>query len=259
MVTQRLSSRYVRATRYDRKPLEVLDWHEHRDLSFCFVIKGDYGETTRRQTFTCRAGDVVVKPARIRHLNEFGGTGAVCLLLEVSEDLLRASIGLVEPELEGPVRNQSLTRIGLELREELQFVDQLSPTMIEGLALRSLVTMLRFERGKSMRAAQVERIRELLDTGAGVKQVAQQYLIGKGKKTLRGLFYKSQGCSLEAYALRRRTFLAFDELLNTDNSLAEIALRCGFYDQAHFTKVFVNFFGVTPGRLRSQVDDRPRH
>lgn len=254
---QTISSRNVRATRYDRKALEVLDWHEHRDLSFCFVIKGDYGETTRRQTFTCSPGDVVVKAPGVRHLNEFGGTGAVCLLLEISEDLLRPAVGLVEPELEGPVRNQSLARIGLELREELRFADRLSPTMIEGLALRSLASMLRFERGKSMRAAQVENIRELLDGGAGVEQITQQYPIRKEKKALRGLFYKTQGCSLETYALRRRAFRAFDELVNSDHSLVEIALRCGFYDQAHFTKVFASLFGVTPGRLRSQADYQP--
>ena len=33
------------------------------------------------------------------------------------------------------------------------------------------------------------------------------------------------------YALRRRAFRALEELLNTDDSLTEIALCCGFYDQ----------------------------
>jgi hypothetical protein len=37
--------------------------------------------------------------------------------------------------------------------------------------------------------------------------------------------------------------------LNTNHSLAHIAHRCGFYDQAHFTKVFAKLFGITPGRF----------
>jgi AraC-like DNA-binding protein len=56
------------------------------------------------------------------------------------------------------------------------------------------------------------------------------------------------------YILRRRAFRAFAELLNTDYSRADIAYRCGFYDQAHFTKVFVTLFGITPGRLRSRMN-----
>lgn len=253
MLTQRLSSRFVRATRYDRKPGEVLDWHEHRDLSFCFVVKGDYGETTRRQTFTCRPGDVIVKPPNVRHLNVFGQTGAVCLLLEISDEIFSSSIGLFEPELQGLVRNQSLTRIGLELCEELQLADSLAPIALEGFALRSLASVLRLERAKSIRHKQVEAIRELLDAGARTEEVTQRDFSSKEKKILRGLFHKTQGCSIETYALRRRAFRAYDELLNTDHSIAEIAVGCGFYDQAHLTHVFTKLFGVTPGRLRSQI------
>src|ERR1022692_1946018 len=70
------------------------------------------------------------------------------------------------------------------------------------------------------------------------------------RTTVRRLFHEMEGCSMAIYALRRRAFRAFEELLNTDDSLADIAHRCGFYDQAHFTKVFATLFGDTPGRLR---------
>ena len=258
MLMQRISSRHVRASRYDRKPQEILDWHEHHNLSFCFVFKGNYEETTRHKTFTCRPGDVVIKAANERHMNEFGQRGAVCLLLEISEDFLGPSTGLVEPELAGLVRNHHLARIGFELREELQVTDQLSPLMLEGVALRSLVSVLRLGRGKSKQQTQVEAMRELLDAGGGAEELTRKYLTPSERKTVRRLFYEIEGCSVNTYALRRRAFRAFDELLNTDHPLAEIALRSGFYDQAHFTKVFATLFGVTPGRLRSRVDSHQR-
>lgn len=253
MLTQRISSRHVRASRYDRKPLEILDWHEHHDLSFCFVIKGNYEETTLKQTFTCRPGNVVVKTANLRHLNEFGQRGAVCLLLEISEEFFRASSGLAEPELDGIVQNHHLARIGLELHEELQIRDELSPTVLEGVALRSLVSVLRLGREKSRQQTHLEAMRELLDAGVGVEELTRKYLTPPERKMMRQLFYKMEGCSINTYALRRRAFRAFHELVNTDHSLTEIALRSGFYDQAHFTKVFATLFGVTPGRLRSRV------
>jgi AraC family transcriptional regulator len=251
MLIERISSKHVRASRYDYKPLEVLDWHEHRDLSLCFLVKGNYEETTRGQTFTSRPGDVVIQPANGRHLNEFGETGAVCLLLEISEDLL-ADAGLGAPDWGGLVRDHYLARIGLELEQELHVRDHLSPTMLEGAALRSLVSVLRLQRGSSKQRAQVEAVRELLDSGMGPEELTRQYLSASERKTVRRLFRTIEGCSVGTYALRRRAFRAFDELLNTSDSLAEVALRCGFYDQAHFTKVFATLFGVTPGRLRSR-------
>jgi AraC-like DNA-binding protein len=177
-------------------------------------------------------------------------------LLEISQEFLEDSTGLFDPELNRPVHNHHLARIGLELREELQATDQLSPLMLESIALRSLVSVLRLVRGKSKQETQVEAMRELLDAGVGVEDLTREYLTASERKTVRRLFYEIEGCSLNTYVLRRRAFRAFDELLNTDHSLAEIAQRSGFYDQAHFTKVFATLFGVTPGRLRSRIDYR---
>jgi quercetin dioxygenase-like cupin family protein len=108
MPTPRVSSKLAVATRYDRTRLEVLDWHEHHNLSFCFVVKGNYQETTSRGTFTCRPGDVVIKPANMRHQNTFGKLGAVCLLLEISEELIEHSTELFEPEFHGPIHESSI-------------------------------------------------------------------------------------------------------------------------------------------------------
>ena len=252
MLSPRISSRIAVATRYDRVRSEVLDWHEHHNLSFCFVMKGSYQETTLRGTFTCRPGDVVIKPANLRHQNRFGQLGAVCLLLEISEELFEDSTELFEPELEGPIHDHQLARIGLELREELQFADPLSPMMLEAIALRTVVSSLRFARKRPNKQAQVDAIRGLLDDGWGAAEITRRYFTPSERKTVRRLFHEIEGCSMNTYALRRRALCAFSELLNTDDSLAEIADRCGFYDQAHFTKVFVTLFGVTPGRLRSR-------
>jgi AraC family transcriptional regulator len=253
MLTPRLSSRLALATRYDRKPLEVLDWHEHRNLSFCFVMKGNYQETARHRTFTCRPGDVVIKPGNMQHQNTFSQLGAVCLLLEISEESLEQSKGLIEGELNRPIRDYHLARIGLELREELQASDSLSAIVLEAIALRAVVSGLRLVREGSKKA-QVEVMREALDGGLGAGDLTAPCLSAGERKRVRRLFYEMEGCSMNSYILRRRAFSAFAEVLNTNHSLAEIAQRCGFYDQAHFTKVFAKLFGITPGRLRSRMN-----
>jgi len=38
-----------------------------------------------------------------------------------------------------------------------------------------------------------------------------------------------------------------EQLLNSDASLANIAIDCGFADQSHFTRVFTKHIGNSPG------------
>lgn len=254
MLTPRVSSRFALATRFDRRPQEVLDWHEHRNLSFCFVMKGNYRETTRHAAFTCRTGDVVVKPGGKPHQNRFGQLGAVCLLLEISDRSSEHSTGLIERELNGPIHDYHLARIGLELREELQAIDTLSATMLEAIALRTVVSGLRLARERSKAKTHVEAIRESVDARLSTGDLVAPCLSASERRSVRRLFYEMEGCTINSYILRRRAFHAFSELLNTDQSLSAIAHRCGFYDQAHFTKVFATLFGMTPGRLRSKMN-----
>ncbi|MEW9122845.1 MAG: AraC family transcriptional regulator [Thermotaleaceae bacterium] len=48
-----------------------------------------------------------------------------------------------------------------------------------------------------------------------------------------------------AYQLQLKTDYG-KHLLKSKNDIADIALRAGFYDQAHFTKAFKKAYGVTP-------------
>jgi len=42
-------------------------------------------------------------------------------------------------------------------------------------------------------------------------------------------------------------------LLPTERNLAIVAYACGFADQAHFSRVFKSFVGITPGKFRSET------
>jgi len=47
--------------------------------------------------------------------------------------------------------------------------------------------------------------------------------------------------------------LAKNLMRDRESSLSEIALRSGFADQSHFTRVFVQRAGVSPGAWRRGV------
>jgi len=63
-------------------------------------------------------------------------------------------------------------------------------------------------------------------------------------------FKRTFGQSPHAFLVRRRLELATRYMLETDASLSDIALRCGFVDQAHLCKHFRQATGQPPAAWR---------
>lgn len=63
-------------------------------------------------------------------------------------------------------------------------------------------------------------------------------------------FKRTFGESPHSFIVRRRVELAAQYMLMTDASLSDIALRCGFSDQAHLCKHFRQAAGQTPAAWR---------
>tara|TARA_B100000678_G_scaffold265339_1_gene249432 strand:+ start:708 stop:1175 length:468 start_codon:yes stop_codon:yes gene_type:complete len=62
------------------------------------------------------------------------------------------------------------------------------------------------------------------------------------------VFRHQTGMSPLRYWRGRRIELALDEL-RRGRDICDVAVRLGFYDQAHLTRAFKSFYGVTPGRV----------
>ncbi|MDL2229258.1 helix-turn-helix domain-containing protein [Treponema sp. OttesenSCG-928-L16] len=64
------------------------------------------------------------------------------------------------------------------------------------------------------------------------------------------IFHREMGLPLWEYLNRYRVFLAAERLLQSDESIQEVALSTGFQDQAYFCRVFKKIYGIPPGQLR---------
>jgi AraC family transcriptional regulator len=71
-------------------------------------------------------------------------------------------------------------------------------------------------------------------------------------------FRESFNESPHSYVMRRRLERAQGLMLHTDASLGQIAIDCGFADQAHLNKVFRRIVGESPGAWRRARAVGPR-
>ncbi|GAB1483238.1 hypothetical protein MASR2M78_20540 [Treponema sp.] len=131
-------------------------------------------------------------------------------------------------------------------------------------------------RGIARSAEFAERIRSLLSgqetlpthTGALVKKAVLYFnrhattpivrwkladSVHVSEDYLTRIFHRELGLSLWEYLNRYRILLATELLLQTNETIQEIAQRTGFQDQAYFCRVFKKYHGVPPGKLRSKT------
>ncbi|WP_164868050.1 helix-turn-helix domain-containing protein [Rhodovarius crocodyli] len=80
---------------------------------------------------------------------------------------------------------------------------------------------------------------------------------GLGRCQFARLLKARLGCTPHGWLTRRRIAHARWLILNSDASLADIALACGLSDQSHLTRLFRRVMGQTPGRWRRAMRAAP--
>lgn len=237
-------------------PYQRLPWHTHRDASICFVVSGSYTERFGSAVRECTPHSMVFKPAVERHTDQFGRLGGTCLLVEIPahrlsmlEPVARVT---AQPTL---VRSAKLAALGHDLYGEVVHEDALSSFAVEGLVLEILAEASRRRSASAgpppgpawLRQAH-DLIHETFVEPLTLASVAR--MVGVHPSHLARTFRAYYGCSIGAYVRRLRVERACQELADTDAALAQIALRAGFFDQSHFSRVFKAQTRKTPAQFR---------
>jgi AraC family transcriptional regulator len=241
---------------FAQPPHRRLPWHEHREASICFVVRGSYAERIRGQDRVCPPHALVFKPPAERHADEFGREGGTCLLIEIGRERLETvepfSDAIARP---GVFRGARLAGLGHRIYREFVSGDDLSPLAVEGLVLELLVEVARAGRADSARSMPVwlGRANDLIHDHVGrpltLSSIARE--VGVHPAHLARTFRAHYGRTIGDYVRRLRVERAARELAGGGASIAEIAVRAGFFDQSHFSRVFRDGTGLTPAAFRA--------
>jgi AraC-like DNA-binding protein len=228
--------------------------HTHETAILCLPLRGSYIERTRGRETGHQLGDLLLCPPGEAHSQLFPN-GAVTKLLMVPTAETLALLADFVPVGEAPFgRFAGLGALAIRLDRELAEPDLQSPLVAEGLALQILGLFARDER-RPERAAWLESARDFVHAHAldAVRLADVAAHVGRRPAQVAGAYRRAFGCTIGEDARALRLKRAASLLASTSEPIAGIAVECGYYDQAHFSRQFRRAFGTTPLAWRRRL------
>ena len=227
----------------------LLDEHRHEPGQICFVLEGEYHEHTADGHHVLSAGQVQFHAPGEIHSNLFQSDDeTLTLLISIERERWLDVVG------RRPFQPSPLLRdLANEVRHELLTGDRASCAALEGLSLVLLSRVSREATGS--RGGEPPWLREAISFidrhysgDVSLRTVASA--VGVHRATLAAAFRRFRSTSVGEYIRNVRVRTATDALLHTSTPLDEIAVMCGFADQAHFGRLFRKVRGISPGAFR---------
>ena len=160
----------------------------------------------------------------------------------VSSDFLAVLDGLLaEAKAEAP-RERSLTVEWIDRFESI-LAQARSPSLFDASAT---------PRTGGLAPWQVSRVKRYIETHLSQRLNVSELatLVHLSDSHFARASKTSLGCSPHAYVIQQRIHFAKRLVLETDLPLSQVALESGLADQAHLSRLYRRFFGVTPSASR---------
>jgi AraC family transcriptional regulator len=214
-------------------------------------------------------GDISITPAKMTFFARWEGEDSYLqiriasgFVQSVARETIDINLDRLELLPEFRTRDPQIEAIGMMLLSELQQENLGRRLYIESLANVLAVHLLRqysapkprlaiYEGGLSQRQLLqvLEYINEHLDRDIKLVDLAQ--LLGMSQFHFSHLFKQSLGIAPYQYLLQQRIERAKQLLKQTERSIMEIALECGFNSHSHLSKQFRQLTGMTPKAYRA--------
>lgn len=234
--------------------------HSHGRFHVNTVMEGNVDVITSLGKMTVRAGEAYVMPPGVEHeLRSKEGYFQIGMdVLDVLDEY-----GLVErlhAISEGKAVKVAIARQGTldyVTEETLTDMSPLSQLRCINRMSEHLIDILesgdRERKRKNFRIQFIEAAAQVNGRGILLDELCRK--MNFSKTHLERLVRQEFGCSVMEYMNRLRYLKVCSLLTATDQTLAEIAEVCGFYDSAHLCVFFKRYSGITPSAYRKGEND----
>jgi AraC family transcriptional regulator len=238
-------------------PGAVLEPHTHERTIFAVMLDGSFDSAIGGRRLDCTPATVWTEPREERHANYIGRAGARVLVVQpdpARSDLFGPFAALTD-EIH-LLRHAGIATDARRVLTELDVADGLTALAIDSLVLTMMTAASRLRFGGDGHARALPRwlvrAQELLHAHFRdrIQLAAVAGAVGVQPSHLAHAFRQHFRTTVGAYVRTLRLDWAVDQLANTDDPLAEIALAAGYSDQSHFTRECRRVRGVSPGEYR---------
>ncbi len=234
---------------------ERVDWHQHENAYFTFLLAGKMAEIDHRGRLDCTPGTLLFHDAEEAHYNLKPKEYTRGFHVELGQDWLTHFDGRAKSG-SYPVLDPRKKLIAFELLREFLNFDDSQPAAIECL-VNSLVQSTEWDtHGQGSVAPKwVMLIRELIHDLPGRRWTLTELSIAADihPNHLSRAFPGYFGCTLGQYLRTVRVERALTLMVSSNLSLSEISHTAGFSDQSHFIRTFRSMFRRTPLRYRKSL------
>ena len=230
----------------------VVSEHLPDGAQIYFVMEGTYVETLRGRPNVLRPGAAWFRPPRARHENAVAGDESALTLIVTFDHRRFASI---EKDCGAARRLPSmlLDDVRREITREIGRGDAATRVALEGWTLLLLSRAARCSAGEDGAPAWLAEAAQFIERAycrpLSLSTVAAH--VGAHPATVAAAFRRFHRTSVGEFIRDRRLERARAALVEARKPIKEIAVDCGFYDQAHFGRLFKRRFGVSPAKFVS--------
>ncbi len=262
-----------------RNEKEFYPWHWHEELEIAYITEGKVTVSVNEQKYTLKAGEGIFINSGVLHAySGKNDTETKMPNILFKPSLIYATVESVfyQKYIKPLIFSTTLSHIILNRKnpwqaEILMRAEKVFMLMdeknygyeFEIRAVLSELLLLIIKNSsepinnKVKSKAEVERIRKMLNfiqinfaDNIDLQQIANSAFISR-RECLR-CFRHIVGMSPIQYVIELRIQKAKHLLLETDLSISDIYIACGFQNQSYFTKIFKSKTGLSPMKFRNQ-------
>jgi AraC family transcriptional regulator len=228
--------------------------HTHDRACVAVMLEGSFDLAMGGRVHHCPPTAVATEPAGEAHANSIGGAGARVAVIQPDPDrveLLRPFARILDRPSHRD--HAGIAAYAARLTRELDRPDDLAPLAAEAAVLEILVILGRLALDAERTPPPwLLRAQELVHASfrepLGIAAVARAVDVHPGH--LARAFRQHFRMPLGSYVRQLRLEWVAAELLDSEHSLASVALAAGFADQSHLTRAFKCHTGYTPQAYR---------
>jgi AraC-like DNA-binding protein len=240
------------------QPGAQLPRHHHAGATLSLMLEGHQRETVGQRHYDCVRHSAVLKGAGIEHANLVGDCVTRGLFVEMSVEAEAALCETAGTPLGTSYVSDGATRhLVRRIAREVRLRQPGASLSVEGLLFELLGTLVRKRALEQTHPGDL-RLRRAIDyleanfqRRVTVAEVAAQS--GIHPSYLAELFRGRYATSVGAWVRNRRLEFVRDALRNPAMPISCIAIKAGFADQSHLTRLFRARFGVTPAEYRRTI------